>query len=109
MSETIKRTSSDVAGAIYCYLNEQTANPRKGQAAQLLEAAMEHLERMDWVSVIDVLPARGRWVSVWIKLASRPCSARRDDGGWTLENNGFIYDQEDRVTHWMPFPEPPCP
>lgn len=85
---------------IYCY------NRLKKKAADMLEklAAEKDAKKPEWISVKDRLPEKNSIVLVCM-----------DNGRYKvvltshLSSNGewISYDKNRKVTHWMPFPEPP--
>lgn len=76
------------------------------QAADMLEklAAEKEAQKPEWISVKDRLPEKNSIVLVCM-----------DNGQYKvvltsyLSNNGewVSYDKNRKVTHWMPFPDPP--
>lgn len=78
----------------------------KQQAADMLEklAAEKDAKKPEWISVKDRLPEKNSIVLVCM-----------DNGQYKvvltshLSSNGewISYDKNRKVTHWMPFPEPP--
>jgi len=117
-----QRTASEVAGAIHCYLYEQTEKPRKGEAAELLECAMEHLDGVrEWIPVTERVPNAGVEVLIFHRPTDpdgMPCCAgsagcdgaiietgfrEKIDGDWHwMSGCGEV-----EPTHWMPLPAPP--
>lgn len=66
----------------------------------------------EWVSVEERLPEEGQEVDILVDTggeypSNRTTEVQYDDGGFYHEMcRGKVY-VEDRVTHWMPLPEPP--
>ena len=63
---------------------------------------------MEWISIEDSLPEKGRDVLVY----SRSWGIVRDRYDMTLPNgtvifNGTRQEYREDVTHWMPLPDPP--
>jgi len=66
----------------------------------------------EWISVKDKLPQTGQIVVAWLQAHNEPCCVRFEKDYIWLEL--VEVDREDcfrvdRVTHWMPLPEPPNP
>lgn len=64
-----------------------------------------------WISVEERLPEEGCWVLCWYKRwdnSSWHTVGRINpfDGGWELDV-GHGLENKNKVTHWMPLPEPP--
>lgn len=79
----------------------------KRKAADMLEklAAERDAKKPEWISVKDRLPEKNRIVLVCMDngqyKAVLTSYLSSSDGEW------ISYDKNRKVTHWMPFPEPP--
>lgn len=78
----------------------------KEQAADMLEklAAEKDEKKPEWISVKDRLPEKNSIVLVCMdngKYKVVLTSHLSSNGEW------ISYDKNRKVTHWMPFPEPP--
>lgn len=98
----------DSTSCVGCALFEfvDCGSAAKQQAADMLEklAAEKDAKKPEWISVKDRLPEKNSIVLVCM-----------DNGQYKvvltshLSSNGewILYDKNRKVTHWMPFPEPP--
>ena len=74
-----------------------------GAYAEALDAAIETLDRIRWISVKDILPENDNHVLCCTetkKGAKNVIIGYYMDGAWRCGMNS-------NVTHWMPLPEPP--
>lgn len=104
---------------LYGKINEKT-NRLEKTVFQFDEGAkISKTEKQEWISVAERLPEKsGNYIvccndehfphdeGIWFDK-DVIVVAEYYKGGWTWNNNGFEYDLEGMVTHWMPFPEAP--
>lgn len=58
---------------------------------------------MEWISVNERLPPEETWI-IGGNLEGVECGIWLDDKGFTLPHCNYLCV---KITHWMPFPEPP--
>lgn len=67
-------------------------------------------ERSPWISVIDKLPLYKQCVLVYLDneiITEAVYRGEYDKGGHVFRIQLIHVDTTERVTHWMPLPEPP--
>lgn len=64
---------------------------------------------VQWISVTERLPVRGIPVIGWFPGATQSfeCALNEHDGVWCEWGTGIYLYEDERPTHWMPFPAGP--
>ena len=75
-----------------------------GAYAEALDAAIETLDRIRWISVKDILPADGETVLTYKNGIIEVQEFDRRRKGWL--SKGWFWSMA-TVSHWMPLPELP--
>ena len=75
-----------------------------GAYVEALDAAIETLDRIRWISVKDILPADGETVLIYKNGIIEVQEFDRRRKGWL--SKGWFWSVA-TVSHWMPLPEPP--
>ena len=114
MLAVLKVLSSDL---LRCAAGSDSIVP--GAYAEALNAAIETLDRMTWISVKDRLPEENtpvlictQWRDVWMASYYSECRIAQklfSPAHWDVETlrGGGIDCKATDVTHWMPLPELP--
>ena len=63
-----------------------------------------------WIPVTERLPEKGVPVIGWFPgaMQSFECALNEHDGVWCEWGTGIYLYENERPTHWMPFPDPPA-
>lgn len=83
-----------------------------GLPDRLLEEAADEIERLRvgvWIPIAERLPEKGVPVIGWFPGATHSfeCALNEHDGVWCEWGTGIYLYEDERPTHWMPFPDGP--